>query len=160
MKILMVCLGNICRSPIAEGVLQHMALEQGLDWQVDSAGTNSYHTGEQPHRFSQKVCLQYGIDISRQRARRFRSGDFSDYDHIMVMAADVYEEVCRLAQTDADRQKVHFFLDSLSPGKRSSVPDPWYGDETGYMPVFDLIQRGCEAWVHFFTKNNGVFNHG
>ncbi|WP_237559478.1 low molecular weight protein-tyrosine-phosphatase [Edaphocola flava] len=158
MKILMVCLGNICRSPIAEGVMQHIVREQGLDWQIDSAGTNNYHTGESPHRSSQKVCRQYGIDISHQRARQFRSSDFDTYDHILVMAADVYDDVSRLAPSETALQKVHFFLDSLSPGKQASVPDPWYGDESGYAPVFDLIQRGCNAWLTFFTGNTPIFN--
>src|ERR1700759_1071281 len=80
MRILMVCLGNICRSPLAEGILQHKADAAGLDWQVDSAGTNGYHTGEAPHHLSQKVARHHGLDISRQRARKFQAADFQQYD--------------------------------------------------------------------------------
>ncbi|MNU21880.1 Low molecular weight protein-tyrosine-phosphatase PtpA [compost metagenome] len=156
----MVCLGNICRSPIAEGVMQHIIREHDLDWRVDSAGTNNYHTGESPHRFAQKVCLQNGIDISHQRARQFRSSDFDAYDYILVMAADVYDDVSRIAPSETALRKVHFFLDSLSPGQQASVPDPWYGDESGYAPVFDLIQRSCNTWLTFFTGNTPIFNRG
>ncbi len=147
MKVLMVCLGNICRSPIAEGITQQLAVAAGLDWEVDSAGTNGYHTGEAPHRYSQKVCRQNGYDIGAQRAARFRVNDFDTYDLIYVMARDVYDEVRRLARTAADLQKVHFFLEALFPGEKREVPDPWYGDESGYEPVFQLIKKGSEAII-------------
>lgn len=156
----MVCLGNICRSPIAEGVMQHIVREQGLDWQIDSAGTNNYHTGESPHRSSQKICRQNGIDISKQRARSFHRNDFDTYDHIFVMAADVYDNIRRMAPSESALEKVHFFLDSLSPGMQEAVPDPWYGDESGYIPVFDLIQRGCRAWMPLLMGNTPFFNRG
>ena len=98
MKILMVCLGNICRSPIAEGVLQDKACKAGLTWCVESAGTNSYHIGEAPHPFSQKVANQNGIDISSQRARRFKAEDFDRYDKIYALAEDVMEEMKSIAR--------------------------------------------------------------
>src|SRR5215831_11229560 len=88
MKILMVCLGNICRSPMAEGNLQQKAWQAGLNWSVESAGTNGYHTGEPPHRLSQKVARHYGIDISLQRSRRFQPDDFHHFDKIYAMAGD------------------------------------------------------------------------
>lgn len=160
MKILIVCLGNICRSPIAEGVMRHIAKADGLDWQIDSAGTNNYHTGERPHRFSQKICLQYGIDISDQRARQFRRSDFDTYDYIFVMAQDVYHDLSRLAPSETAMKKVHFFLDSIAPGMQEAVPDPWYGDESGYTPVFELIQRGCNAWMPLLMGNTPIFNRG
>lgn len=147
MKILMVCLGNICRSPIAEGVLQQMAVAAGLDWTVASAGTNGYHTGEAPHKYSRKICRQNGYDIDAQRAARFQASDFDTYDHIYVMALDVYNDVRQIARTDADMQKVHFFLEELFPGEQSEVPDPWYGNEAGYEPVFQLIKKGSEAII-------------
>lgn len=147
MKILMVCLGNICRSPIAEGVLQQMAGEAGLDWTVASAGTNGYHTGEAPHKYSQKICRQNGYDISAQRAARFHVSDFDTYDLIYVMARDVCNDVRQLARTEADLQKVQFFLEELFPGEQREVPDPWYGSEAGYEPVFQLIKKGSEAII-------------
>ena len=145
MKILIVCLGNICRSPIAEGVLQQLAIEAGLSWQIASAGTNGYHTGEAPHKYSQKICRKYGLDIGEQRATRFKVSDFDTYDLIYVMARDVYNEVRLLARTEADLQKVQFFLEELFPGEQREVPDPWYGNEFGYEPVFQLIKEGSEA---------------
>lgn len=147
MKILVVCLGNICRSPIAEGVLQQLSFEAGLDWQVASAGTNGYHTGEAPHKYSQKVCRQHGYEIGAQRAARFQVSDFDQYDHIYVMAEAVYRDVQQLARSEADLQKVRFFLETLFPGENRDVPDPWYGDEDGYEPVFQLIRAGSEAII-------------
>src|SRR4051812_47269345 len=102
MRILMVCLGNICRSPIAEGVLKHKIAEQGLNWKVDSAGTESYHIGEPPHHFSQKICREMGVDISGQRARKFVAADLGRYDKIYAMADDVYREIKRIGGANAD----------------------------------------------------------
>jgi protein-tyrosine phosphatase len=152
MKILMVCLGNICRSPIAEGLLKHKAQQHGLDWQVDSAGTNSYHTGEPPHRFSQKICLTNGIDISDQRARRFTAEDFRKYDKIYVMADDVYDEVRRMGGKNADMSKVDFFLNELEADCNGCVPDPWYGPEEGYTEVYELIDRTCDAIIKKYAN--------
>lgn len=147
MRILVVCLGNICRSPIAEGVLQNKADKHGLNWQVESAGTESYHIGEAPHRHSQKVCLQHGIDISAQRARKFQKSDMEHYDRIYAMATDVLEEIKRIAGTKADITKLSLFLDELHPGSNASVPDPWYGDEDGYLPVYRMIDEACDAII-------------
>ncbi len=147
MKVLMVCLGNICRSPIAEGVLQHLADEVGFDWQVDSAGTNHYHTGEAPHVSSQKVCKENGIDISSQRARRFRAQDFVEYDFIYVMANDVMQDVKKMAGNHFDESKIDFFLNELYAGENRDVTDPWYGTEEGYYKVFEEIKTCCEAII-------------
>lgn len=146
----MVCLGNICRSPIAEGVLRHKVKQLGLGWVVDSAGTESYHVGEPPHRFSQKICRTHGIDISDQRARKFTADDFVAYDKIYAMAGDVYSEIERIGGAHADMSKVDYFLNELNKGSNASVPDPWYGEEDGYTVVYDLIARTCDAVI----KNN------
>src|ERR1700750_2147739 len=113
MKILMVCLGNICRSPLAEGILQEKANRAGLEWIVESAGTNGYHTGEPPHPLSQKVAKLNGIDISKQVARRFIKADADKYDKIYVMAADVFNDVKRILGTHTN--KVEMFLKCLYP---------------------------------------------
>ena len=147
MRILMVCLGNICRSPIAEGILRHKVKEHGLNWTVDSAGTESYHIGEAPHKFSQKICLSNGIDISSQQARKFTATDFDHYDKIYAMADDVYEEIRRIGGRKADMSKVDYFLNELRPGNNDSVPDPWYGPEEGYAAAYDLINDTCEAII-------------
>jgi protein-tyrosine phosphatase len=147
MKILMVCLGNICRSPLAEGILQDKAAGAGLDWHVDSAGTNGYHVGEAPHPLSQKVALIHGIDISKQRARRFVADDFERYDKIYAMAEDVVSDIRRIAKNKFDESKVELLLNELYPGKDMDVPDPWYGAEPGYHEVYSLIEEACGVIV-------------
>src|SRR5689334_6973195 len=117
MRILMVCLGNICRSPLAEGILRHKVKEAGLDWQVDSAGTNGYHTGEPPHRLSQKVARLNGIDICEQRSRRFVATDMQQYDKIYALAADVLDEIKLMSRKSFDSHKTSLLMDELYPGK-------------------------------------------
>jgi protein-tyrosine phosphatase len=147
MKILMVCLGNICRSPLAEGILQSKARQAGLNWQVDSAGTNGYHVGEAPHPLSQKVARLNGIDICDQRARRFVKEDMERYDKIYAMADDVIDDIRRIAKGRYDESKVELFLNELYPGKNASVPDPWYGEEPGYHEVYELIDKACDQII-------------
>lgn len=151
MKILMVCLGNICRSPLAEGIMQEKAFKAGLTWSIESAGTNHYHTGEAPHPLSQKVARLHGIDISHQRARRFSAADFEIYDMIFALAADVMEEMKRIAGKKFDPGKARLLLDALYPGENRDVPDPWYGPEPGYHEVFALIDKACDAIVEKHT---------
>ena len=143
----MVCLGNICRSPIAEGVLKNRVKEHGLDWEVDSAGTQSLHVGEAPHKYSQKVCLAHGIDITHQRARKFTAADLVTYDKIYAFAGDVYSEIKRIGGRDGDMSKVDYFLNELNESTNGSVPDPWYGNEDGYLPVYQLIDKTCIAII-------------
>ncbi|WP_460555942.1 low molecular weight protein-tyrosine-phosphatase [Ferruginibacter profundus] len=147
MKILMVCLGNICRSPLAEGILQDKVMKAGLNWVVESAGTNGYHTGEAPHHLSIKVAWQNGIDISKQRSRKFVAEDFDRYDRIYAMAEDVLDDMKRIAKNKFDLKKTDLLLNELFPGKNLEVPDPWYGPEKGYHEVFELIDKACEQVV-------------
>jgi protein-tyrosine phosphatase len=147
MKILMVCLGNICRSPLAEGILQYRSQQAGLLWTVESAGTNGYHIGEAPHRLSQKVALLNGIDISHQRSRPFTGADFGQYDHIYAMAGDVMADMRYLAKKDYQNGKVDLLLNELYPGRDMDVPDPWYGTEPGYHEVFKMIDQACERII-------------
>lgn len=153
MRILMVCLGNICRSPIAEGVLRHKAAALNLPWVIHSAGTESYHVGEPPHVHSQAVCSAHGIDISLQRARRFKASDLSGYDRIYAMATDVYREIQRIGGPNADMRKVELFLNELTPGSNASVPDPWYGNADGYLPVYNMIDQTCDAIIGKYSSN-------
>src|SRR3954468_1563561 len=113
MKILMVCLGNICRSPLAEGILKAKAKEAGLNWLIKSAGTNGYHTGEPPHTLSQKVARLNGIDISKQIARDFKNTDLDEYDKIYAMASDVLFDIKKISGEKFDNNKVELFLDTL-----------------------------------------------
>ncbi len=148
----MVCLGNICRSPLAEGIMQQRIEENQLNWVVDSAGTNGYHVGERPHRLSQKVALQKGIDISGQRARSFKAEDFKKFDLIYAMAGDVIDEMHWIAGSSFDESKAILLMNELYPGKNKDVPDPWYGPEPGYHEVFDMIDKACDAIVAKYSN--------
>ena len=151
MKILMVCLGNICRSPLAEGILQDKAFKAGLTWSIESAGTNSYHTGEPPHPLSQKVARLNGIDISKQRARRFSAEDFKVYDKIYALAEDVLNDMKRMAGKSFNPAKVDLLMNELFPGQNMDVPDPWYGPEPGYHEVYKLIDKVCGKIVEKYA---------
>ena len=152
MKILMVCLGNICRSPLAEGILQEKALNAGLNWQIESAGTNGYHTGEPPHYLSIKVAAENGIDISKQRSRRFTAADFEKYDLIYAMATDVLENMKWIGRQHFDTKKVSLFLNEQYPGEDRDVPDPWSGPEAGYHEAFKIINEGCDSIIKKYSK--------
>ena len=137
MKILMVCLGNICRSPLAHGIMEHLVKEKGLGWEIDSAGTGNWHCGDQPDRRSIKVARLNGVVISAQRARQFATADFDYYDLILVMDKNNYRDVTSLANSDQQRNKVRLFLDD------AEVPDP-YWDDNQFAPVYQLIYTRCE----------------
>lgn len=141
MKILMVCLGNICRSPLAEGILRHLSSQNGLNWQIDSAGTGNWHVGHPPDRRSLAVAKKHGIDISGLRGRQFSTADFDKFDRIFVMDLDNYRDVLQKARSEADRLKVQLLLNDQQP-----VPDPWY-DDALFEPVFKLIHDACERIV-------------
>ncbi len=153
MKILMVCLGNICRSPLAEGILQQKAWKAGLDWSVESAGTNGYLIGEQPHFLSQKVAGIYGIDIRSQRSRRIRPQDFEQFDKIYAMSEDVIEEIKIITLNKFDAGKVELLLNELYPGQNLDVPDPWYGPEAGYHEVFKMINKACDRIISKYANS-------
>jgi protein-tyrosine phosphatase len=145
MKILMVCLGNICRSPLAEGIMQHLADESGLDWQMDSAGTGKWHVGEGPDRRSTRVARNHGIDISKQVCRQFRRSDFDEFDLILVMDKNNRSDVLAMASDEQAAAKVKLLLGD------KEVPDPYY-DDSQFEPVFDLIEKGCKDVIREFTK--------
>ena len=164
MKILMVCLGNICRSPLAEGILQHKINQVGLHWIVESAGTNGFHDGEPPHSLSQKVALQNGIDISKQRSRQFIKEDFNRFNKIYAMAADVIDEMKMISKQHFNKHKVELLLNEIFPEQNKDVPDPWYGGEAGYHQAFALIDKACEKIVAMQENNipknsNNQFNN-
>ena len=147
MKILMVCLGNICRSPLAEGILQEKAWKAGLMWSVESAGTNGLHNGAPPHRLSIKVARDNGIDISGQRSRKFVADDFEQYDRIYALAGDVLEDIQRIARNKYLPHKALLLMNELYPDSDMDVPDPWYGPESGYHEVYAMMDRACEALI-------------
>ncbi|MBD3750469.1 MAG: low molecular weight phosphotyrosine protein phosphatase [Sphingobacteriales bacterium] len=147
MKILMVCLGNICRSPLAHGILQHLADKKHLNWVVDSAGTAGYHVGHKPDDRSIAVAKKHGIDISMQRARQFHQKDFTLFDHIYVMDYYNYDEVISLAANDEESEKVKLFIPN------GVVPDP-YTDDSLFEPVFQLIATQCEKLLSQLENSN------
>ncbi len=156
MRILMVCLGNICRSPLAEGILQEKVKKAGLDWVVDSAGTNHYHTGDAPHPLSQKIALINGIDISQQRARRFTSEDLTQFDKIYALAGDVLNDIQRITGNKFDSAKVDLLLNEQYPGKNLDVPDPYYGGEPDFHEVYELLDEVCDQLILKYQNNNAA----
>jgi protein-tyrosine phosphatase len=145
MKILMVCLGNICRSPLAEGIMQHLAKKNGLDWEVDSAGTGNWHVGEGPDRRSIRTAKNHDIDISGQVCRLFKVSDFDEFDRIYVMDKSNLKDILAFARNDEDRKKVKLLLGD------KIVPDPYYDDDQ-FEPVFRLIEEGCKEIIKNFGK--------
>jgi protein-tyrosine phosphatase len=152
-KILMVCLGNICRSPVAEGIMRSKAEKYGLDVLVDSAGTSNYHIGEHPDERSTANARKKGVDISKLRARQFSTADFDAFDHIYVMDTSNYNDVVRMARHQHDHKKVDLILNSLYPDSNMSVPDPYYGGEQGFDNVFTLLDNACEAIANAIKIN-------
>lgn len=140
----MVCLGNICRSPLAHGVLEHLAKERGLNWEIDSAGTGNWHVGEQPDRRSIAIAKNYGVDISGQCCRQFDVSDFDTYDHIFVMDYSNLNDVKALARGDEDHKKVSLLL------KDGIVPDPYY-DDTQFDPVYKMVEKRCKEIITEFN---------
>jgi protein-tyrosine phosphatase len=141
-KILMVCLGNICRSPLAEGILQSK-LDANF-FSVDSAGTAAYHIGELPDLRSIAVAKKHGIDISNQKARKFDIKDFIEFDIIYAMDKENYQNICSLAKKNTELQKVKMILDEVKPSQNLSVPDPYYGGDDGFQNVYQLLDEACE----------------
>jgi protein-tyrosine phosphatase len=154
MKILMVCLGNICRSPLAEGILQDKAFKAGLNWSVESAGTNRYHTGDPPHHLSQKIAKLNGIDICRQKARRFVPEDFDVYDKIYALAEDVMNDIGYIAKNKFDGAKIDLLMNELYPGRNMDVPDPYYGGESGYHEVYKILDEVCDAIIKKYSSSS------
>ena len=149
-RVLMVCLGNICRSPLAEGILQSKV--QDIPIYVDSAGTAGYHIGNPPDPRSIAVARKNHIEIGNQRCRQFRVEDFEDFDRIFAMDYANYDTIIRMAPDEQARQKVSLLLDVLD-GSVREVPDPYYGGADGFDHVFDLIDRACDRiYLEFLNR--------
>jgi protein-tyrosine phosphatase len=146
MKILMVCLGNICRSPLAEALLRHKIVQQNIsNVEVDSAGTSAYHINEMPDKRMIQTALSKGVDMSRLRARQFCKNDFDTFDYIYVMDKSNYENVLKLASS-SQSNKVLFLLGEVFQ-ENIPVPDPYFGGEAGFLEVFSLIDQATDAII-------------
>ena len=141
-KILMVCLGNICRSPLAEGILASKLPK--TNFYIDSAGTGSYHIGKQPDHRSIAIASKYGVDITNQKARQFTADDFDAFDYIFVMDSSNYDNVMELAKTDEHKQKVEMILNHLFPNENVDVPDPYFGLQNGFDTVYEMLDETCD----------------
>lgn len=151
MKILMVCLGNICRSPLAEGIMKHKVQAHNLAWQVDSAGTGAWHVGELPDSRSIAVAQKHGLDITDQRARQFQATDLSQYDLIFAMDSTNYQNIVKKATNLGEREKVHMIMNMVQPGYNESVPDPYWGDD-GFENVYQMLDRACDQIVEKYKS--------
>ncbi|HEY6143221.1 MAG TPA: low molecular weight protein-tyrosine-phosphatase [Flavobacterium sp.] len=141
-KILMVCLGNICRSPLAEGILASKLPKNKFS--VDSAGTGSWHIGRAPDERSISTAQKNNLDISYQRGRQFSKQDFDAFDYIYVMDNSNYDDVISLSKNQEHRQKVQLILNELFPGENVDVPDPYYGLANGFDAVYQMLDQACD----------------
>lgn len=144
-RLLFVCLGNICRSPLADGMMRHKVNQEQLPLVIDSAGTANHHRGEQPDPRMQKVARARGIELSALRARQFVQADFDAFDLIYAMDKSNYSDILRLARNEQDKQKVRLFLNERFPGSNMPVPDPYYGGEQGFIDVFNLVHETTDV---------------
>jgi protein-tyrosine phosphatase len=142
-KILMVCLGNICRSPLAEGILMSKLPKKYFF--VDSAGTGNWHVGKHPDERSIAIAKKNGLDISNQRGKQFSTSDFETYDYIYVMDNSNYNDVIALATNENQKNKVQLILNELFPGENVDVPDPYYGTQFGFENVYSMLEETCES---------------
>ena len=153
MKVLMVCLGNICRSPLAHGILENKVAKNGLNVFVDSAGTGSRHIGENPDSRSIEVGLNHGINISDQRARQFNINDFEEFDLIYVMDSSNYQDVTNMTENPENLLKVKLILNEIHPNENRAVPDPYYGGDTGFEKVYSMLDNACNLIIKKISSN-------
>ena len=141
----MVCLGNICRSPLAEGILSSKG--KHLNIEVDSAGTAGYHVGKQPDIRSIEIANKYAIDLNQQRARQFSRADFDEFDIIYAMDTNNYAHLISLASSETERNKIRMILNEINPNAYQSVPDPYYGGDNGFQDVYNMLDKACDKII-------------
>jgi len=146
MKILMVCLGNICRSPLAEGIMKKKIEENNLDWEVDSAGTGYWHIGNEPDERSINVAQKYGIDIKAQRARQLIPPDLQKFDLVFAMDSTNYRNIQKFARSPKEQEKVDLIMNLVKPDYNQNVPDPYYNND-GFEEVYQMLDMACEKII-------------
>jgi len=139
----MVCLGNICRSPLAEGILKSKIDSNNIF--VDSAGTGHWHIGKKPDPRSIEVAKKHQLDITDQRARQFSKQDFDDFDYIFVMDNSNKKDILSIARNDSDKEKIHLILNEIFPNENMDVPDPYYGGSEGFQNVYRMLDLSCDS---------------
>mgnify|MGYP006277526619 CR=1 FL=1 len=152
MKVLTVCLGNICRSPMAEGILRKKIREQNLAIETDSAGTANYHIDDLPDERAMQTLQEYDNDISDLRGRQFQVNDFDKFDLILAMDEENYENILALARNDEDKSKVEMLMNYLYPGENISVPDPYFGGVSGFYDVYKMIDKATDKLIEKLIK--------
>ena len=152
MKILMVCLGNICRSPMADGLLRKKVNDLKLNWTIDSAGTANYHTGKKPDERMRKTALSFDVSLEDLRARQFSVSDFDEFDIIYAMDKSNLSNILQLARNAEDANKVELILNELHPGKDLEVPDPYYGGEQGFIDVYTMLDQATDQIIEKLKK--------
>ncbi|MEO8149509.1 MAG: low molecular weight protein-tyrosine-phosphatase [Bacteroidia bacterium] len=157
MRLLMVCLGNICRSPLAEGIMRKKIIEHNLLWTVDSAGTSGWHAGELPDSRTIKCAKDHGIDISDQRSRQFTKADFKNFDLIFAMDESNYNDILMQAHSEEDGKKVHLLL-TFADMIRTDVPDPYYGGSKSFENVFQLLDDACTDVLEKLVHEQAAMN--
>ncbi|WP_164985342.1 low molecular weight protein-tyrosine-phosphatase [Ammoniphilus sp. CFH 90114] len=152
-KVIFVCLGNICRSPLGEGVFRELVKERGLEqqFQIDSAGTAAYHVGKLPDPGSRRVALKHGFSIEDQRARQFRSGDLIEWDYIIAMDSSNRRNIEKLGSTSGELVLMRDFDPEI---KGSDVPDPWSLGDEAFLETYRIIRRSCEALLDYLVEKH------
>lgn len=151
----MVCLGNICRSPLADGLLRKKVADHKLNVEVDSAGTSSYHAGNAPDKRMILTANHRGISIENLKARAFKKSDFTDFDHIYVMDKSNLEDVLELTENESQASKVSLILNEINPTSDAEVPDPYFGGQDGFAQVYDLLNEATDQIIEKL-KNKGI----
>lgn len=153
-SVLFVCMGNICRSPTAQGVFESLVRQRG--WlehiQIDSAGTHAYHIGSSPDERSQAAALERGVDLSQQRARQVRSADFEQFNYILAMDRQNFQALQALAANSEQRQRVYLMMDFAQRWQEREVPDPYYGGVQGFQRVLDMVEDASEGLLVHLAK--------
>ena len=153
-SILFVCLGNICRSPLAKGIVEQKLKSYKLNLRVDSAGFESFHIGDPADPRAVAIAKANGIDLSSHRARLFSTSDFDKFDKIFVMDLHNYRDVMYFARNDEDKAKVDYLMNILKPGRNQTVPDPYYGDIDGFEKVFKLISESADKIIELIKNDS------
>jgi len=154
-SVLFVCMGNICRSPTAQGVFRHLVEQEGLAHQIltDSAGTIGYHAGDQPDRRARQTALKRGVDLSDLRARRVRTEDFESFDYVIAMDRANYNDLLEICPPNHE-ERLHLFLDFAPHLPEDEVPDPYYGGVAGFDRVFDLVEAASRGLLQHIRERH------